>query len=101
MATPYCHFLDIRVIVVGTGRFDCFFTGGREVKIKNNSHRFLRVYAEMNVATINILVIDPKLIERMETFGRCIPPVAHLFALSSSTSNVYDIVPLRGVASTT
>ena len=99
-------------MVVRTGRLDCLFTDGREVKIRYKSRRFLRVRAEKDVADTNILVIDPELTEIIETLGRserlarcesiaCVPCEAHSAALNSSSSDVYDTRLLPRVASTT
>jgi len=52
-----------RVIIVRTGSLDCIFADGRQVEIRNESRRFLRVCAEKDVADTNIPVIDPKLTE--------------------------------------
>jgi len=67
---PIFHLLDNRVMVVRTSDLDCLFIDGREVKIGNKSHRFLRVRAEKDVANTDIPVSDPELIEGMETLGR-------------------------------
>jgi len=64
------HLLDNHVMVVRTSGLDCLFTDGREVKIGNKSRRFLRVRAEKDVANTDIPVINPELIEGMETLGR-------------------------------
>ena len=52
-----------RVIIVRTGSLDCIFTDGRQVEIRNESRRSLRVCAEKDVADTNISVIDAKLAE--------------------------------------
>src|SRR5258706_726279 len=102
---PILHLFNNRVIVIGIGHLDCLLTDRREVKIGNKSRSFLRVCADKNVADTNVLVIDSKLTEGMETLERgecwvycgsiaCIPSAAHSAALSNSTSDKYDAMLL-------
>ena len=109
---PSFHLHNNLLMVVRTSGLDCLFTDGREVEIRNESRRFLRVCAKQDVADTNIPVIDPELTEIIETLGRgellthcesiaCVPSAAHSAALSNSTSDVYDTRLLPRVASTT
>ena len=109
---PSVHLHNDRLMVFRTGSLDCLFTDGREVEIRNESRRFLRVCAEKDVADTNIPVIDPNVTEIVETLGRgellahyesidYVPSAAHSAALSSSTSDVNDTKLLPRVASTT
>ena len=109
---PILHLLNNRVIVVGTGRLDCFFTDRREIKIGNESCRLLWVCAEKDVTDTDVPLIDSKLTEGMETlrdgerqnnYGSiaCIPSAAHSAALSNSMNDVYDAMLFPRVASTT
>ena len=64
---PILHLRNGRVIVIRIGSLDSIFTDGRQVEIRNETRRFLRVSAEKDVADTNISVIDPKLTEGIET----------------------------------
>ena len=99
---PSAHLPNNHIIVARTCSLDCFLTDGREVEIGNKSCWFLQVCAKKDIADTNILMIDPNLTETVETLERgdplaycvsvdCVPSAAHSAALSSSTSDMYDI----------